>query len=198
MHMTLWPLLLMVRTETVLCFRECLSLTSLPSAVIGWIDLTYIMIPVFISWKLQMSNRRRITLALLAIISLGIVLVIVLKVVTYQNMQADMAATEFTTIIYTSIELNLCIVLGCLPALLALFNQKDRFRWLFKRSTANDLPSDDSGDVHRMSPSGDQGRTVRTIGDIRSRPIDLFRSEGYVEMTKSDHSTVAVSRSDDS
>ncbi|EZF49847.1 hypothetical protein H103_06563 [Trichophyton rubrum CBS 288.86] len=102
-----------------------ISLAFLTQSLWTFTDLMFVLFPVIIIWRLQMSLGKRISLILLMSASLLTMSVSILKTISLQhiaNQQADPTATDVQyessiTILWSCLEQAFVIIMGCVPAL---------------------------------------------------------------------------------
>lgn len=88
-------------------------------------DLTFILFPILIIWRLQMALKQRIGLFILMSVSLITMVLSILKTVGLQHIadqQADPTATDVQynatlEILWTCLEQAFFIIMGCVPPL---------------------------------------------------------------------------------
>lgn len=88
-------------------------------------DLTFVLFPILIIWRLQMALKQRIGLVLLMSVSLVTMALSILKTVGLQHIadqQADPTATDVQynatlEILWTCLEQAFVIIMGCVPPL---------------------------------------------------------------------------------
>jgi hypothetical protein len=88
-------------------------------------DLTFVLLPVIVIWRLQMAIRQRIGIVLLMSMSLLTMTMSILKTISLSRIaaqQSDPTATDVQysatlTILYTCLEQAFVIIMGCVPPL---------------------------------------------------------------------------------
>ncbi|KAM5492715.1 hypothetical protein MaudMau93_001431 [Microsporum audouinii] len=102
-----------------------ISLAFLSQSLWTFTDLTFVLFPVMIIWRLQMSLGKRIGLILLMSASLLTMSMSILKTISLQRIadqQADPTATDAQynaslTILWSCLEQAFVIIMGCIPPL---------------------------------------------------------------------------------
>lgn len=90
-------------------------------ALFTFADLTYVLFPVIIIFRLQMPLRQQIGLGLLMAVSLFTMAASIMKAVTSQSSSATDAAYDASTaVLWSAIEQSFVIMMGCVPPLRAL------------------------------------------------------------------------------
>ena len=142
------------------------TMINIAMSILGAVDLTYILIPVMISWHINMSTLRRIVFVITVAVSLGIVAVCIFKVIYFHKGGYNLAANQRGNLM-ACLEQNLCITLGCIPAMLALLNQDYPVIRHLKRWATGGLGALSSAASPRgvsKGPSSGPTYEVRTIG----------------------------------
>ncbi|KAK8108238.1 uncharacterized protein PG998_010251 [Apiospora kogelbergensis] len=105
-----------------------ISLGYLAQSLWTFSDLTFVLFPILVIWRLQMALRQRIGLALLMSVSLFTMALSILKTVglkTIGDQQADPTAKDVEynaslMILWSCLEQACVIIMGCVPPLRAL------------------------------------------------------------------------------
>jgi len=94
-------------------------------ALFTFADLTYVLFPVIIIWRLNMPIQRRIGLALLMCTSLVTMAVSILKTTGTQTVSSNTKEPQYTAslaVIYVNVEQTLVIIMASAPTLRAIKN----------------------------------------------------------------------------
>lgn len=98
------------------------DLAYLAQSLFTFSDLTYVAIPVWIIWNLNMSLRKRVGLVSIMSVGLFTMAASIMKTVTSQS-HAKAADSEYNasvSILWSAIEQCLVIIMGCAPPLRAV------------------------------------------------------------------------------
>jgi hypothetical protein len=100
-------------------------------ALFTFSDLSYVLLPVLIIWKLNMPIRRKIAIILLMALSLLTMSASIMKTVTAQSSQTatDVEYNASMAILWSGIEQSFVIIMGCIPSLRPIFLQQSPFRF---------------------------------------------------------------------
>ena len=137
------------------------------------VDFTYIGIPLFILWRLQLSIVRHIGLLIVTFFSLIIIVASVLRFVAVINASPNNVPSQ-TPYIYITLEQALGIILGSCPALLSLFNQNWPVIQTIREWTVRVLSWIGTKSTSNSNASGPGGQGVgldqlNTIGSSRKK-----------------------------
>lgn len=114
--------------STAILPRRHSTLLTLAIALWTFSDLTFVLFPIMVIWRLQMALRQRIGLVLLMSASLFTMVMSILKTVGLQRIadqQADPTATDVQydatlEILWSCLEQACVIIMGCVPSLRAV------------------------------------------------------------------------------
>lgn len=98
------------------------SLLTYSKAIFTFADLTYILFPVLIIWRLQMPYSQRIALILLMCASIVTVAVSIMKTITVQNQSAALTEPQYASgiaALWCGVEQMMVIIMASVPALRA-------------------------------------------------------------------------------
>ncbi|KAI0457470.1 hypothetical protein F5B21DRAFT_501517 [Xylaria acuta] len=134
-------------------------------------DLTFVLFPVLIIWKLNMPRRRKFALAALlalSLITMGIVVVKIALVLIRLTQPNDTVAIHYQSLVQLIAGLEQClvIIMGCIPTLrlsthLKLPTLGDMGSWVFSK-----LPT-------AWSSKSRQGSSYRSGGQSSDQDLEL-------------------------
>ncbi|KAL9620256.1 MAG: hypothetical protein Q9160_005155 [Pyrenula sp. 1 TL-2023] len=108
---------------TRLSSNIALDTAYIVQALFTFADLTYVLLPVIIIWRLNMSLSRRFGLILLMCTSLITVAASILKAITLQTVSADYRQPQYSAslaALLVGIEQTLVVIMASVPALRAI------------------------------------------------------------------------------
>ncbi|GAW10671.1 hypothetical protein ANO14919_000050 [Xylariales sp. No.14919] len=89
-------------------------------SLLTFADLTYVLFPVLIIWRLHMPTRRKLGLVILLALSLVTLTASILKTVTSQTSSSSAEDVQYNAslgALFAALEQSLVIIMGCVPPL---------------------------------------------------------------------------------
>ncbi|KAI1352256.1 hypothetical protein F5Y01DRAFT_313998 [Xylaria sp. FL0043] len=148
-----------------------LYLAFFSQSTLTFSDLTYVLFPVLIVWKLNMPNRRKIALSGLLSLSLLTMTASILKTITAETSRGGHNAEYDASLsaLWSATEQSFVIIMGSIPSLRALTATE----WPRLRSLVRSLTG---ARASTISPEGKQSRPYHTDPYSRYYNLDAINS----------------------